>query len=111
MEYMSGQLQVMDDPGEFHYADAIVRLKIICTKEQKAMIEEDVIAKLLLDTVNVHKINAIGYEITDGTAVRNSEINESLSPAGALNKWIGMQDYKEEMENRIKMEGEKIIKG
>ncbi len=93
--------------------DAIVKVKVICTKEQKAQIGDcdEKLNNLLLKELSVHSVKSISYEITDKVSVRNAEINESLGPVAALNKFLGMQEYKPDTAQQIRIAGEKIIKG
>ena len=93
--------------------DAIVKVRVICTKEQKAQIGDcdEKLNDLLLNELKVHSVKSISYEITDKVSVRNSEINESLGPVAALNKFLGMQEYKPDTAQQIRIAGEKIIKG
>jgi len=93
--------------------NAIVKIKMVCTKEQKAVLDniEEKTVKALLDTYNVHRLKSIGYEIVDAISVRNAEVNESLTPVLALHKYVGMKDYSDDAKKYILMAGEKIIKG
>jgi len=112
LEYIYDALSMKSRLG-YQFKDSIVKVKIIATKEQKAMLEgaDEKIATFLIDTIGIHSLKSISYEITDSVSVRNAAVNESLKPAEALDKWIDMQDYKEDTGTQVRIAGEKIIKG
>jgi len=112
LEYIYDALSVKDQLG-YQFKDSIVKVKLICTKEQKALLEgaDEKIATFLIDTIGIHSLKSISYEITDSVSVRNAAVNESLKPAEALDKWIEMQSYKEDTGTQVRIAGEKIIKG
>lgn len=93
--------------------DAVVKIKIICTKEQKSKIDihENKIVSYLLDKIEIHSLKSISYELVDSVSVRNADINESLDPVKAFRMWVGMQDYKGDMTQHIILAGENILKG
>ncbi len=101
------------DNNKEQLKDAVVKIKIICTKEQKLKIDdkENKIVSYLLDVININSLKSFSYELTDSVAVRNTNINESLDPVKALHLWIGMQTYKEDMAQYITLAGENILKG
>lgn len=96
---------------------SIVKLKIICTKQQKVEldnIEKDII-KYLFKIININSLKSISYEIVDTVVVRNSEINEMLDPQSAFRKWLEIQPYTPNVDNTmvesVLNEGINIIKG
>lgn len=93
--------------------DSIVKIKIVCTKEQKSKVDvrENDIVRILLDEILINKLKSLSYEIVDSQSVRNADINESLSPRLAFQKWVDIQDYKDEVKQHITLAGENIIKG
>jgi len=93
--------------------DAVVKIKIICTKDQKSKIDlyEAKIVAILLDEIEIHSLKSISYELADGVSVRCADINESLDPLKAFRIWIGLQDYKGDMAQHITLAGENILKG
>jgi DNA repair exonuclease SbcCD nuclease subunit len=95
--------------------DAIVKIRVVCTKEQKFKMDicEEKIKAYLLDSIKINALKSFTYEIVDNVSVRCAEVNESLSPANALLKWVEMgkeNAYKEETKQRIILEGNRIIK-
>jgi len=103
-------IKALDDKKDT-LKNSIVKLKIVCTKEQKAKMDicETRVIAYLLGELNVYRIKSVGYEITDKVSVRNAEINESLNPVLALRKWVDMRDYKDDMAQHILLAGENIL--
>jgi len=93
--------------------DAVVKIKIVCTKEQKSKMDvcENQVIAYLIDEIGIYSLKGISYELVDAVFVRNADINESLNPLKAFHLWIGMQDYKSDIGQLIVLAGESILKG
>lgn len=101
------------DNNKEQLKDAVVKIKIICTKEQKSKIDiyENKIVSILLDKIGIHSLKSISYDLVDSVSVRNADVNESLDPLKAFRIWVGMQDYKGDMVQHIILAGDNILKG
>jgi DNA repair exonuclease SbcCD nuclease subunit len=103
----------MLDEKKDQLKNAVIKIKIICTKDQKSKIDiyENKIVAHLLDEIEIHNLKSISYELVDSVSVRNADINESLNPIKAFHMWIDMQDYKGDIGQHIVLAGENILKG
>lgn len=101
------------DEKKSQLKDAIVKIKVICTKEQKSKMDvcENKIVAYLLEEIGIHRLKGISYELVDSVSVRCADINESLNPLKAFHIWAGMQKYDGDIGQHIILAGENILKG